>query len=546
MIKKISYLLFCAAALFLFFFLQNQIPLWSSDEGRYSEIARSMFVSKNFLISYFNGVPFTDKPFLAPFLTLPGFKLFGMSEISARLVPILSALIGIAALFLFSKSIFNERTAQLSAFILLTTMGYVLVGRFAVIDMLMTLWISLSVFCFMTAFFKQRSYWYLPAYVFMALGVMTKGLIGIILPGGIFFIFLLWTGRLNEIKRMHILGGILILTVCLGIWILLANRQIPDYFQTFIIEEHFHRSAGAFGRKRPFWFFIPLLFALGLPWTLFLPGAIVQGLKDPAVSRDKIKFLICWIFTILVFFSIPKSKLPYYILPTTVPLALLMGNFFATVSEKTKRAWIGIPFKVLAGISCLAVIGLSIYMFFFATMPEILTLRVFALAGIFLLAMGFISAAIFEQKNLNAAILILAITVYGGLLMTFVAMKIISPLQSAHEEIQIIRSEMKPTDTVSVFASPDRFSELPFYLGRRIIVVGGDWGSIKEETKYLSPQELADHFWDLGKFVPAFNNRTQRIFCLMEEDRFEQLKGFNLQNYRILKQGHGRVLIVNS
>ena len=195
-----SRLAFWAAVLFLFFFSLGRIPLWSSDEGRFGEIVREMWVSKDFIVPHFNYVPHFEKPIFAFWLGSLSAALFGVSSFSVRLPSVVSALLGIALTHVFTKSLFGRKIADMAAVILASSVGYVLVGRYAVIDMVMTFLMSAAVFCLARAYLEQKPRFYLLAYVFMGLSFITKGLIGVVLPLLVFLACLAWPKDLAEIK----------------------------------------------------------------------------------------------------------------------------------------------------------------------------------------------------------------------------------------------------------------------------------------------------------------------------------------------------------
>lgn len=540
--KMLPVCLFVAASLFLFFFLLHSIPLWSSDEGRYGEIAREMLNSRNFVIAHFNHIPYLDKPILAPLLTSGAYALFGVNNLTARLIPVLAALLGLFFLHDFSKRIFDRRTANFAALFLLTTLGYVLVGRFAVIDMLMTFWISLSLFAMFRAFWEKEPRLYLLAYVFMGLGTMTKGLIGFVIPGFVFLIFLTWTRNLGELKRMKIPLGILIIALVFLPWLLAAMKKMPGFFDTFIVDQHFKRFAtGSYGRKRPLWFFIPLFFALGFPWTFFFPSAAAQGLKSAREDKLKIQFLLSWIAGVIIFFSIPKSKLPYYILPTTVPLALLVGSFFAKRPSASTVQW---SWRALFFITVTAVLGLNIYLFFTAD-AEVLMLKNLAHAGTFFLVVGVSAAFWMQKKNLDRAVVYLAGTLYGALLIAFIGMKILSASQSTAEEAAYLTQVLQPGDEVAVYASPDRYSDLSFHLRKRLIFVGPDFGTLRNQLDLLPPEKRKPYYLERPDFIALFNEDRIRIYTLMEPEWLEEIKQMGLQGFQVVKEGHEKVLIKN-
>ena len=368
---------------------------------------------------------------------------------------------------------------------LLTTAGYALVGRFAVIDMLMTFLLSMTLFCFMTAFFEQKRGYYLAGYGLMGLAFLTKGFIALVLPAGIFLIFLLGTKNLGELKRMHLIAGVGIIALIILPWLLSISHREPEFFNEFIIKQHFSRFAtGTFGRKRPFWFFAPILIAAAFPWTLFLPAAIARVMKEELLRRRKLQFLLCWIVVVFIFFSIPKSKLPYYILPVSMPIAILVGDFFAKFTAAS-----GVP----------------------------------------------------ARKKFSA----IAGTVYACLVLTFGGMKFISPFQSTWDYAEVLKSRLKPGDVAAVYGSPDKFSDFPFHLKQRVLIVGSDRGTLDRQSRQMPFTEQKKNFLETGEFISLFKEASARVFCLVPEKKFRELKDAGLQTYEVLMAEHGKMLISN-
>ena len=247
---------FWIATAFLFLFEIHNIPLWSSDEGRFGEIAREMWQTRDFIVPKFNYLDFLEKPVLAPFLTALGYGLFGVNSLVTRIPVILSALGGIALCGFFTKRFFGSQTAKVAAILLTTSFGYFVVGRFAVIDTIMNFWVTGTLFCMLTACLEKNSKFYLLAYTLMGFGFLTKGLIAFVLPAFIFSGFLVWTGNLKELLKMRLWQGLLIILLIVSPWIISILIREPRFFEIFILRQHFARFSGteSFGRGRPFWF----------------------------------------------------------------------------------------------------------------------------------------------------------------------------------------------------------------------------------------------------------------------------------------------------
>lgn len=547
--------LYCFAALFLYFFLIPQIPIWSTDEGRYAEIAREMWHLRDFVVPHFNYVDYLEKPILAPALTAVVFELFGDNALSSRLIPICSALFGLALTYGFSCKLFSKRVAGYSVIVLLATVGYVLVGRFAVIDMLMTAVMSAALFFIMLAYFERKSHYYLAAYVFIGLSVLTKGLIGIVLPGLIFLIFLIGQNDLKELRLMHLLKGSAIVGFIVLPWFICVSVQEPEFFRVFILEHHFTRFAtGGFGRVKPVWFYLPVLLVTAFPWTLFLPAAIADiGKVKGLPTKEKLKFLLIWICVILVFFSLPKSKLPYYLLPVAMPMAMLIGfalsNWCRERKAKTNSKLMGGAIMIILLICFISPIAIGAYYNLFEVDARAALLKdLLSVGGLLLFSSGLIIAVLNKINKRSGVVLTIAVMVYGILLLSFAGMKQISPFQSTFDEAGLIMNrKLLPSDMVAIYASPDRFSDLPFHLKRRIVIVGSDRGTIgRESREERHLKESESWFYETGSFIQKFNLKTNRVFLVSDANRFEDLLTQGLRDYEILSKSAGRILVVNT
>lgn len=547
--------LFAAAAVFLFFFCLHRIPLWSSDEGRYGEIAREAFESGDYVVTKFNGVDYLEKPVLAPILTAAAYAVFGVSSFSARLVSVLSALAGILLCWFFVRRLWSRAVADLSALILLTSVGYVLVGRFAVIDMLMTFLMSASLFCLMTAYFEKKTRIYLAAYVFMGLAFLTKGLIGFVLPGLIFFIFLILMKDLREIFRMKLVWGALIIAAIIVPWFAAVMKREPEFFDVFIVKHHLERFAtNTFGRKKSFWFYVPILFATVFPWSLFLLSAVVRAIRHPdREEAKKLKFLLVWAAVIFVFFSLPRAKLPYYLLPLSMPVAILIASFFrrwqdGLLPEKTWEGTLARGAWKAVLISCtLLFFILNPVLYFLLHDPEINALRPLVLTGTALIMSGsLVVYSLYVRGKLLRAVWALAGLTYLTLIFTVLGMKIISPYQSTAAFARGLLPMLRPEDKVAIFSSPDHFSDFMFHLRRRVIVVGSDRGTLTAESK--EPDHFEDTrlwFYETHVMVEAFKKAEQRFYVLLDMENLVKLEDLGIAPYRVLQKSGQKLLITN-
>ena len=152
-------------------------PLYKADESRYAEIPREMIASGDWITPRLNGFKYFEKPPLQYWATASFFSALGERDWVARLWTALTGFAGLALVFFFTKKLINERTALTAAAVLAGSPLYVLLGQVNTLDMGLAFFLSAAVFSF------ALGYWLL-FWAACALAVLSKGLIGIVLPLG--------------------------------------------------------------------------------------------------------------------------------------------------------------------------------------------------------------------------------------------------------------------------------------------------------------------------------------------------------------------------
>ena len=307
------------------------------DEGRYAEIAREMVVSGDWLTPRLNGIKYFEKPPLQYWATALAYLSFGKSEWSARFWTGLTGFLGVLVLGCGGAQLFGARAGLFSALILASCTYYALLGHINTLDMGLTFFMLLSLVAFLLAQVDhataaQNRIGMLTAWAAMALAVLSKGLVGIVLPGATLVLYALVERDASLFKRLHPLNGLALFFAIAAPWFIQVSRANPEFAHFFFVHEHLQRfTSNVHGRVQPFWFFLPLLLFGVLPWLGLLPSALLQAWrkKTPQPRFSVTRFLLCFSAVILVFFSASGSKLPAYILPLFPALALMMGKRLA-------------------------------------------------------------------------------------------------------------------------------------------------------------------------------------------------------------------------
>lgn len=356
---------------FVFFFNIGNYALMDVDETRYVSMARDMFHSKDFLTLYLNGEYFFEKPPLYFWGECLSFAIFGkINEFTARFPVALYGTLSTLIVYFTGKKIVSRRFGFISAVILATTLEFVMLAKFAILDIVVTTCVGFSVmFGFLTQFVqdKNKKYFWWLFYIFSGLAVMAKGIPGFVVPFAVMFFVTIANKTFKQVFRpQYILPGFLLFFLIVVPWHLIMFKiHDPLFFREYIIKHHLERflNSNEINREQPFYFyFITVLWGL-IPWIF---SAIAVGItklksfKKFAVENlsDRHKFLlfnvIAFVVTML-FFSSSSTKLITYILPVYFFTAFIMGALWESYvfDEKYKKP-VNLSVYILGGICIFA------------------------------------------------------------------------------------------------------------------------------------------------------------------------------------------------
>ena len=372
--SRILLLVVCAVWLLMLAGVRSQML---PDEGRYIGVAWAMVSSGDWLTPTLDGLPYFHKPPLFYWLTGLALKLFGANDWAGRLASVLGALVAVGGLFLFVRRYAEQRLATLSAAVLVTQPMFFAGAQYANLDMLVAGMISATIVCGASAILRLDSgqpyrLALAATYIFAALGVLAKGLIGFVLPGAILLAWLLLRKRYRLIPALLSPAMIALFLAVAAPWFVWMQILYHGFWDYFFVYHHFQRFAQTgFSNARPFWFYLPVLLLGTLPWSPWIARACSwKFLSDP--ERFEIRSLmIVWLLGILVFFSLPNSKLLGYIFPALPPLAFLIADALLGWLQKRREAqpaaktepgvYLGGSLVVGAGLSALFIAIVAVF-----------------------------------------------------------------------------------------------------------------------------------------------------------------------------------------
>ncbi len=306
-------------------------PLYDPDEGRYAEIPREMLAGGDWVIPHLDGLLYLEKPPLEYWLGALSLACCGPSEASVRLVTGVAGFVALLLLFTLARRLWGAEAGLRAALLALGSVLFVLLGHQLTLDMLLTACLLAALSCFICAQLRpaddRRCHaWMLGCWAALALAVLTKGLIGAVIPACTLLGYSLLQRHAEIWRRLHWRSGLPLFLLIAAPWFVLAARAQPEFLRFFFIREHFQRFLTPIEqRSQPPWFFVPVLIVGVLPWISQALAQLQGGWRAsaPRGAFDVQRLLWVWSAFVLVFFSASNSKLIPYILPAIPALALL-------------------------------------------------------------------------------------------------------------------------------------------------------------------------------------------------------------------------------
>ena len=306
--------------------------LWIPDETRYAQISQDMLLSGNWVSPHFMSLRYFEKPVAGYWMIAIGQALFGDNLFGVRIASALSTGLSVLLCYLIARRLWNEPRKSFACALLY--MSFTIVAGqagYANLDPQFTFWVNLSLVALWFALDSvsrgQRLIGWAVLGLACGMGFMTKGFLAWLLPVLIALPWMIWQKRWRELLIYGPLAIVVAIAVSLP-WALAVHAQEPDYWRFFFWHEHIRRFAGDDAQHdAPWWFYLPLLVAFSLPWAALLPSALKQAWHTR--RQANIAFLLLWLLMPLMFFSLSNGKLPTYIMPCLLPLALLLGHALA-------------------------------------------------------------------------------------------------------------------------------------------------------------------------------------------------------------------------
>lgn len=506
--------LFVAVALLVWFGTLGLRHLVGPDEGRYAEISREMLATGDWVTIRYNALKYFEKPPFHMWATAVTYALFGVGEWQARLTVALAGLLGIGMSMLATWRWFGPRAAAFAGLALLAAPMWSVAAHFNTLDMTLAGVMSCILGCMLVAQHPgaspaSRLGWMMGCWAAMGVAVLTKGLVGIALPGLVLVVYTLVTRDWGLWRRLHLTAGAVTMLVIAAPWFYLVSERNPEFLNFFFIHEHWQRyTSGVHARGGPIVYFVPLVLAGFLPWAGLFPrlwkamrsAAPVEDATTRARFRPALMAGI-WAIAIFVFFSLSRSKLPGYIVPVFPALGILAG---VALDRMDARAW-GRQLQAMAIVAICGLLASPIVATLNANHTPNAFYRAYAVwvAVAFVVMLLAILAArmLLKHRGVLPSVAVYALGMYMGFSAALLGHETVGGPASGADLVPQIHQRLTPG--MKLYGVNMLDHTLPFYVGHPLTMVGSadelTFGTTIEPQRCLPDVAAFAKVWKQGE-----------------------------------------------
>ena len=529
------------------------------DEGRYAEMAREMFVSGDWVTTRLNGIKYFEKPPLQTWMNALSFTLFGLGDWQARLWTGLCGIGGVWFTAYTATRVFGQRTGFYAGLVLGSCFYWIACSQIDSLDMGLSGMMTIVLCALLLA---QRDgatpgenrNWMLLCWAGMALSVLSKGLIGLMLPGGILVTYTLVTLQWRLWTRLHLVKGLALFLLICAPWFILVALKNPEQPHFFFIHEHWDRFFKTEHHREQVWYVFFVLTAVGIvPWLGVLGQAMLRVVRPVGPAQDgkaqanepkgafrPALMALVWAVFIILFFTKSNSKLPGYILPVFPALALLVARYLdggaraGRMLTATLTSLVGVALLVAVPFMPRMAGRASEVVLYQAYQPWVIVAGFIALAG------GALALLYARQLQRDRFVVALAL---AGFLTTQVLMAGFEPLgrvRAGADMLPAISAQLLPQ--TKIYSVGVYEQSMTFYLRRTFILV-----DYTDEFSFGLQQQPELSIPTVPAFVAQWMSDSRagvRDLAFIREDIYMALKAQGVP-MRIIAQDSRRIVIAN-
>jgi 4-amino-4-deoxy-L-arabinose transferase-like glycosyltransferase len=508
------------------------VAMIGKDEPRYAEVAREMLASGDWITPHLAGHTWFEKPALPYWLMASGFKLFGVSEFSARLGSALMATLGVAVVFLIARRAGGERRGLTAALVLASSALWLAFARGASFDMPLaaTMTAALGSFYFFDVARspRERLGWAAAAGAWAGASMLAKGLAGPLLLGLIVGAYLLVAWSWRRLRPIEVLVAAAAALAVASVWYVpVYMKNGWPFVEDFFVNHHFARYlTNKYHHPQPIWFYPAVMLGGLMPWTFFLlagaPSLWRARRRRVETEEERLTLLaLLWALVPLAFFSLSESKLPGYILPVFPALAVLAARSIERVWRDGEGRW-AIPVTAVALVGLGG--GLSIYA------ARALGAPIWEIAMLLIpVAIG-VAVVVFNAREGRLGAVLWGVGAWSAAVVALIAIFFFAEVghrESLREVSQVAERELRPGERV-LLLNVVEYSPAFYTQGRMVVDQAGEI-------------LIATSFDEVAATVDA--SPTLSTLCILDAKTADQMPSDGRFAAERLSEQRGRVLL---
>lgn len=513
------------------------------DEGRYANLSYAMLHTGDWLTPRLNGILYFEKPAMQYWAGAAAFYVLGVNEFAARFWPALTGFLTVVMVAYTSTVVWSRLAGQLAALVAGSSAWLIGNAHFLNLDMGLTFFLTVTLCGFLLAQQDKQTargcfIWMMISWAAIAGAILSKGLVGLVIPGAVLFFYSVFSRHWSLWKRMHWVSGVALMLVLAAPWLVAVSLENKGFAHFFFVHEHFERFLTTeHHRAGPIWYFVPLLILGFLPWTSLLPAVAKEGARRDVGQRfQPALFALVWAGFVFVFFSVSGSKLPSYILPMFPAMALILGVAISKYEAVALKKHLIVPIAFW-----LLVIGAWLFSSKLLSASTnsryaiIVLLQASAAGGVIaLIGYAFAWKALNRNQVLSAMVSVSLVSLIAVTCMLN-GHNVYGQTKTSKHIVAAIAGKL---DSRAPFFSVRYYDQtLPFYLRKPVILVDYvdefDFGEHQEPDKWIPT---------LDGFIVQWNS-LPKAYAMMKPDTYQALQGKHI-SMTVLYQDKDRMVVV--
>lgn len=505
-----------------FILLNFNLGKWGimeTSEARYAQISKEMIEKDDYIHPKLLGIYHYHKPPITYQITTLGYKLFGVNEFGARFFMQLAIIIQILLIYHITLIVFNNKNIALSASLIYFSLPIVLISsRNLTTDAYLNTFILASIYSWINWKFKSHKLLFLYLFfLFLGIGFEIKGPVSLLFP--LIFIIIYKIIYKEKFKpNLHHILGILLFFVVATVWYLVVvseNERLWDYF---FKDQIVNRIASkSYNRAKPFWFYLATIPLIGLPW-IFILGHYLKTQFKGLLKTKNIEFVLyITIISLVIIFSIFKTKLILYVLPVFGFVSIATAKALSKVSTKSLKIYnriiLALIFIFLLGILSIRLLNMNIE---FNTISAILIIVLSLVFTIIVFKKRFLDQ--YLKTAVLGFILGCVILVSG----TQFLIQNENLLNCPKKAIHFIDNDLQGIDNILVFNY--LLASTNFYSDKNIVTINNGHNTAQRETQFEKDanwkENLIDLKTDSGKQKVKKLIENNSVLLMRKRDNF--------------------------